>query len=178
MANEDSLVITDVPHLRIVDDELWHAVKQRQEIVSRPLSDPAIITPLNELHRPKFLLSGLLTCGVCGGGFTITARDRYGCARRARQGTCSNNRGVQRSELEERVLTGLKSSLVTPEMVKEFIAEFQAEWNRIQSDARAAYASKDRLLASVNRKIQSMLQAIGAGHHHTIYERAARSLGA
>jgi hypothetical protein len=44
-------------------------VKQRQVEVTRPLSDPHTTTPLNEMHRPRFLLSGLLTCGVCGGGF-------------------------------------------------------------------------------------------------------------
>ena len=48
-------------------------------------------TPLNDLHRPRFLLLGLLTCAVCGGGYTITAKGRYGCARQGRQGTCSNH---------------------------------------------------------------------------------------
>ena len=67
---------SDVPHLRIVDDGLWAAVKERQEKVSRPLTDPHLTKPLNETHRPRFLLSGLLTCGICGGGYTITAKDR------------------------------------------------------------------------------------------------------
>ena len=97
----------EVPHLRIVDDELWAAVKARQSEVAGQLTDPHTTTPLNDLHRPRSLLSGLLTCGVCGGGYTITAKDRYGCARRGRQGTCSNSRGVQRRELEQRVLNGL-----------------------------------------------------------------------
>lgn len=83
-------IVSEVPHLRIVDEHLWEAVKTRQAEVSRPLSDPHSTAPLNDLHRPRFLLSGLLICGVCGGGYTITAKDRYGCARRSRQGTCSN----------------------------------------------------------------------------------------
>ena len=90
-----SEVVVDVPHLRIIDDELWDAVKCRQAQVARPLTDPHVTTPLNDLHRPRFLLSGLLTCGVCGGGYTITAKDRYGCARRGSQGTCSNSRGIR-----------------------------------------------------------------------------------
>lgn len=107
-----SEVVIEVPHLRIVDEELWEAVKRRQAVVSRPLTDPHTTTPLNDLHRPRFLLSGLLTCGFCGGGFTITAKHRYGCARRGRQGTCSNSRGIKRQDLERRVLDGLRSSLV------------------------------------------------------------------
>src|SRR5512134_3870071 len=117
LAPAENAVVTQVPHLRIVDEELWEAVKRRQAEVSRPLSDPHATLPLNDLHRPRFLLSGLLTCGVCGGGYTITAKDRYGCARRARQGTCSNSRGVRRQVLERRVLDGLRSSLVTPDLV-------------------------------------------------------------
>jgi site-specific DNA recombinase len=54
------------------------------EAMIAQLTDPHTTTPLNDLHRPRFLLSGLVTCGVCGGGFTITAKDRYGCARRGR----------------------------------------------------------------------------------------------
>ena len=82
----------EVPLLRIVDDELWQAVKRRQDEVVRPRTDPYTTNPLNDRHRPRFLLSGLLTCGTCGGGYTIRAKDRYGCATRGRQGTCPNSR--------------------------------------------------------------------------------------
>jgi site-specific DNA recombinase len=158
-----SEVVTEVPHLRTVDEELWEAVKLRPAEVSRPLTDAHTTRPLNDLHRPRFLLSGLLTCGVCGGGFTITAKDRYGCARRSRQGTCSNNRGIKRQELERRVLDGLRSSLVTPDLVAEFISEYQAEWNRLQSERRAAASRRDRQLADVRRRIAGIIEAIERG---------------
>ena len=153
-----------VPQLRIVDDDLWAAVKARQDAVSRPLTDAHVTTPLNDTHRPRFLLSGLLTCGVCGGGYTITAKDRYGCARRCcRQGTCSNSRGIQRQELERRVLDGLRSSLVTPDLVAEFIAEYTAAWNRLQAMRRSEAAQRDRKLADVRRKIGGIVDAIERG---------------
>ena len=158
-----SEVVVDVPHLQIVDDQLWDAVKRRQAEVSRPLTDPRTTTPLNDLHRPRFLLSGLLMCGVCGGGFTITAKDRYGCARRGRQGTCPNNRGIKRQELERRVLDGLRSSLVTPELVAEFISEYQAEWNRLQGERRAAAGQRNRKLGDVSRRIAGIVDAIERG---------------
>ena len=138
-------------------------MKRRQAEVSRPLTDPHTTTPLNDLHRPRFLLSGLLTCGVCGGGFTITAKDRYGCARRGRQGTCSNSRGIKRQELERRVLDGLRSSLVTPDLVAEFIAEYQAEWNRLQGERHAAASQRDRQLANVQRRLAGIVEAIERG---------------
>src|SRR5262245_29226744 len=126
--------IHEVPHLRIVEDELWQDVKRRQREIVRPRTDRYTTNPLNDQHRPRFLLSGLLTCGICGGGYTIRAKDRYGCATRGRQGTCSNSRTIFRQELERRVLEGLQGSLLTPELVAEFISEYQLEWNRLQSE--------------------------------------------
>jgi site-specific DNA recombinase len=102
-------------------------------------------------------------CGVCGGGFTITAKDRYGCARRGRQGTCSNSRGIKRQELERRVLDGLRSSLVTPHLVAEFITEYQAEWNRLQNERHVAAGRRDRQLANVKRRVAGMVEAIERG---------------
>ena len=138
-------------------------MKRRQVEVSRPLTDLHTTTPLNELHRPRFLLSGLLTCGVCGGGYTITVKDRYGCARRARQGTCANGRGIKRQELVRCVLDGLRASLVTPDLVAEFVAEYQAEWNRLQGERRVAAGQRDRRLADVKQRLAGIVDAIERG---------------
>jgi site-specific DNA recombinase len=156
-------ISVEVPHFRIVDEELWAAAKIRQGEVSRPTSDPHVTNPLNETHRPRFLLSGLLTCGVCGGGYTITAKDRYGCARRGRQGTCANSRGIHRQELEDRVLNGLRSSLVTPDLVATFVDEYRVNWNRMQAERRAEASQRDRKLAEVKRKIDGVMEAIELG---------------
>ncbi|MGD9804294.1 MAG: recombinase family protein [Hyphomicrobiaceae bacterium] len=155
--------VVEIPLLRIVDEELWSTVKARQEEVSRPLTDPHVTTPLNETHRPRFLLSGLITCGVCGGGYTIRAKDRYGCARRGSQGTCSNGRTIRRPDLERRVLDGLRSSLVTPDLMAEFTREYIAEWNRLQAERRATSNERGRKLAEVKRRIAGILDAIERG---------------
>jgi hypothetical protein len=52
-----------VPHLRIVDAETFAAVQARRAASSR--------RPPQEQRRAKRLLSGLLKCGVCGGGMAI-----------------------------------------------------------------------------------------------------------
>jgi site-specific DNA recombinase len=158
-----SEIVTDVPHLRIIDDALWQAVKHRQGEVSRPTTDQNTTNALNETHRPRFLLSGLLSCGVCGGGYTITAKDRYGCARRGRQGMCTNSRGIKRQDLERRILDGLRCTLVTPDLVAEFIDEYRAEWNRLQGERRAEAGQRDRKLADVKRKLAGIVDAIERG---------------
>lgn len=45
------------PHLRIIDDETWAAVRAKRRGIVKPT-----------MHRVPRLLSGLLRCPVCGGG--------------------------------------------------------------------------------------------------------------
>jgi DNA invertase Pin-like site-specific DNA recombinase len=98
--------IIPVPELRIISDELWDVVKARQAEVRIVMTRDAEGTARNRAHRRKYLLSGLLECGVCGGGFTIVDVKDYGCATHRSKGTCSNDRRIRRAELERRVLDG------------------------------------------------------------------------
>jgi hypothetical protein len=61
----------EVPGLRIVHPELWNAVKARQAAVQFEVNKDPSGQALNRAHQRNFLLSGLLTCGCCGGGYTI-----------------------------------------------------------------------------------------------------------
>jgi len=58
----------EVPELRIVDQALCDAAKQRQSMTSFEIGRTDAGHALNRAHRRQFLLSGLLTCGCCGGG--------------------------------------------------------------------------------------------------------------
>ena len=69
-----------VPDLRIISDELWQAVKRRQETVTFEMERDEEGHALNRSHRRRFLLSGLLICGCCGGSFSIMTRDTYSAA--------------------------------------------------------------------------------------------------
>lgn len=150
----------DVPHLRIVDDDLWMKVKARQASIRRRLQGPnraGASSNLNETHRPRFLLSGLLQCGCCGGGYTIVAKDRYGCATRRQKGTCRNAQTITRSAIETRVLDGLKDRLLSPGLVKEFVQEFNAELERHRHTATMRFATHRRKIVDVDRRIASIM---------------------
>ena len=104
---KDLWEVVDVPKLRVIENDLWEAVRLRQRELSFEIRRDAGGNALNRVHRRRFLLSGLLKCGCCAGGFTIVAQDRYGCAAHRSKGTCNNNATVSRQEIEERVLGGL-----------------------------------------------------------------------
>ena len=59
-----------MPHLRIIDEELRKRVKARRIVVGQRVA--ALRASLHCRARstgrsPKYLFSGLLTCGQCGG---------------------------------------------------------------------------------------------------------------
>jgi hypothetical protein len=119
--------------------------------------------PLNRAHRRHFLLSGLLVCGSCGGGYTIVGRDRYGCAARRSKGTCTNALLIGRRELEDRVLSGLKERLMAPDLVAGFIDAFNTEMRNLATSAEAESLALKRTLAEIDRKINALVRAIEDG---------------
>ena len=125
----------DVPELRILDQAVWDATKARQATTRFEIGRSGVGNALNRAHRQRFLLSGLLTCGVCGGGYTVIGRDRYGCATRRGKGICSNGHTITRQRIETRVLGGLKHRLLAPDLVAEFLAAYAEAMAERQREA-------------------------------------------
>jgi acyl-CoA dehydrogenase len=167
----------EVPELRIVDDALWDAVKTRQAVV-RPEKQSTGGNALNGAHRQRFLLSGLMRCGSCGGGYTIIGKDRYGCATRRQKGTCDNLRTITRQEIEARVLDGLKERLLSPELVAEFMTAFREEVAREREERKAGERGREKKRAELDRKIVGLMQAIEDGLYDTAMKERMRELRA
>jgi site-specific DNA recombinase len=170
-------LVTEVPELRIVSDELWAAAKHRQENSAKAFTATSGSKGerLNRLRRQSHLLSGLLICGACGGPYTIRGRDRYACANHYARGTCGNRLGVARVELEARVLTGLQDHLVPAEAVAAGIRAYHEERNRL-NHARRAQSELDRKeLIKVEKSIRAVISSIEEGMYHpSMKARAAR----
>jgi hypothetical protein len=82
LCEEQDWITHPVAYLRLIDDRLWERVKQRQQDFHQ--ASVAIRTALDANARtgrgPKYLFSGLLTCGQCGHKFVILDPTRYGCS--------------------------------------------------------------------------------------------------
>ena len=93
----------NVLHLAIVEKELFDAAQERKS--SRSFEAP------ERQRKAKFLLSGLLKCGCCGGGLAMKDRDhgkiRIQCSTMKEAGTCSNRKTFYMDDIEKSVLAGL-----------------------------------------------------------------------
>jgi site-specific DNA recombinase len=171
MNAESEWIVAEVPELRIVDDELWQAVKTRQsEIADKYVNVTEAIREaqsnrLNGLRRPKALFSGLIYCGVCGGPCSLRGQDRYACSARVTNGSCANTRTIPRVDLEQRVLAGLKDRMMAPEMAAEAMRAYAEETNRLNRERRASGEGHRSELAKIRRTLKQMLGVIEEGGH-------------
>jgi DNA invertase Pin-like site-specific DNA recombinase len=132
-----ALVIKDVPELRIIEQGLWDRVKERQGALADKL-DKREEGAFWTLRRPRYLFSGLMKCGSCGGGFVKISKDHFGCATARNKGTCNNLTSIHRERLEKTVLGGLQNHLMDAAHVEVFCAEYTRHMNRLRSDALAS----------------------------------------
>ena len=159
-----------VPHLRIIDQDLWDRAQARK--TANTHGDLA--TRKKPARRP-FLLSGLVFCGRCGGGYTAQGGNRLACANYREKGgsVCGNRRHVNRRELETRVLSGLRDRLLDPEAVETYVRAYHAAWEAAQNEARGRKQPVERRLAEIERAIKRGVDAImsGAGDVSAISDR-------
>ena len=130
---KEEWVVENVPALRIVSEELWSSVKAQQAAVRHCVVQDATVRP-ERARRARYLFSGLITCGACGGGYTMVGARHYGCANARNRGTCGNRLTIRRDMLEEAVLRGLKDNLLQPELIHEFVTAYQQEYNRLRRE--------------------------------------------
>lgn len=163
---ESEWVRREVPHLRIVTDELWQAAKrQQQELAERYASVKHAVQSraLHNARRPAYLLSGLLECGECEERYAIVVTDRYGCVGRYRRGTCTNNRTIKRAELERRALAGIADKLVSADKIEAAVAAHAAHINQANRERRVQADADTRALAKIERAIAGIMAAIEDG---------------
>ena len=150
---QEEWVLYDVPEWRIVPQELWDRVKERQKAM-KPIGEK-----FWKAKRPKYLLSGLLKCGECGGGFAKANHDRYGCATRANKGTCDNTLKIKASDLEARVTHALNKTLMDPELCGVFADEYVKHMNDLR---RRQNETVDRYKAKLEKNIKAQKTIIEA----------------
>jgi hypothetical protein len=165
LRDESEWVKRDLPSLRIIDDTLWNRVQARRQEVSHE------VVALRTLHararstgaRPKFLLSGLLTCGECGEKFVITGTAHYGCSTHRSRGAsvCANSLRVTRTLVESIVLEAIQRDLFTEEGLEVFTAEVK---RLLAARPRTPDLARTRLrLQAVEQEIANIMAAIRQG---------------
>ncbi len=133
--------------LRIVSDDLYRRAQRRTRLGNDER--------LRSGGKPRYLLSGLLTCAECGAHYVIAGPDSYACSSYVNGRACANAVRVPRSQLEKVLLGPVRERLLDPDRVKRIAREMHrllADRVRAESDsARAAPIELRELDARIER---------------------------
>lgn len=172
--NPDSAwVIVDAPHLRIVDQDLWDAVKARQSALAKRKAmlvstDRNHLSTGQALRRRKYLLSGLLQCGQCGGNMTVAGAAKYKtyyCANAKEKGpsVCEGFRGLRESVALPLVLDGLRRELMKPDAYAAFRDSFHRHLEASQGTAVDALQLHDARVRKLETTHRNLVRAVEEG---------------
>lgn len=147
---------TPVPHLRLVPEEVWEAARDRKIAVGE--GHPT------EHRRAPSLFGGLYKCR-CGATYTGYRRGELRCAANREQGdsVCPNRRTVSREALDQRVLEGLTSKLLSPEAVAEYVRAYRDHMKRRQAEAVDLRLPLTKRLGETTRTIERLVDKICDG---------------
>jgi site-specific DNA recombinase len=133
---------------RIVPDELWQRCAKRWQLGKDDVR-------LKAGGKPKYLLSGLLRCDVCGAHYTITDQSSYGCSSYHDGRACANGARVRRDHCEAVLIVPVNKRLGSPERVAKMAAEMQHYYaerlQAMQTRASAAPRELQEIAARIER---------------------------
>lgn len=139
------------PELAIIDQATWNAVQARlrgQKKDSGTVGRP-----------PRYLLSGILRCGECGGPMVAADRYRYCCSHAKTRGTCAGTLRPARRQAEAALIAGIQAELLSEAAFEQFRKDVAAQLKRLAPDQDTA----KRRLGDAERIRENILAALRAG---------------
>lgn len=147
---ESEWVRVEVPELRIASDELWQTVQEvnqrnRDKIYGRRIGG------MNRTEASRmYLFSGIMTCGECGGRFTVVGGKApnvfYGCRNHRYRQACAARVTIRRERMEHQLIAAISTNLLDPRLAQERCREFAEQLKaRIElEEAKAREAELNR----------------------------------
>ncbi|WP_421731901.1 hypothetical protein [Brevundimonas sp.] len=148
-------VVYDVPHLRIVSDELWHTVQDILDNRTNPIP--------NRTRHPTYVFSGLIHCGCCGQSLPDGQQEAGLRGPGVRGRACKNRRRVSREELQDAVLGGLKARILQPHILDLYLDEYRREVAKAAMDQASRLVGSQTRLQDLDVEIENIMKVIRSG---------------
>ncbi|WP_442970486.1 recombinase family protein [Roseovarius sp. D22-M7] len=151
----------EVPHLRIVDEELWDAVQKR---LSRPSHAKSAGKSTRTPTRP---FSGLLKCGCCGSGMAIHDRKgsaiRIACSTSRESGSCDNAGKFRLDLIENEIFSTLHDHLLHPAYLEQYVSAYDEERKALAGAGKPDQGKLQRAVAEARNLFERRLKLYERG---------------
>jgi site-specific DNA recombinase len=152
--------------LRIVSDALWARVKARQQgqtqtIGERVKAGLTVAAASRTGPGPRHLFSTLLKCGECGANFVVVNKFKWGCSSHHHGGksACANDLRLDRDLIEDGLLDGIRTHLLSPEA----LAEFRRRVVKRIADEQRQKAPDGKRMAELEMQVGNLADAVMSG---------------
>ncbi len=154
-----------VEEYRIVDHKLFEAVQKRLEEASRRSKDYTeqkrlTMKEIGEVKRPRYLFSGLLKCGYCGGALSAKGVDRNGrvrvrCANHKNNKTCPHPVSYYLDTIEDLVLKTVHKQLENPEAAIAYVKRYNSKRIELASTIETQRSKLEHQIEQCSADIQA-----------------------
>ena len=182
---EDWIIFED-PALRVIEQSLWEAVKALQSEhkkvrSTKPASDKKGLSVGQSFRRRKYLLSGLMSCGQCGGNLTVAGSGkarRYYCANAKEKGAsvCTGMRGLKEADAATSILSGLKTGLMQDEAYADFRDRFLARTKAQEEERGKMLKLHNQNIRQLENKIANIVRSVEDGDAPTSLKKRLKEL--
>lgn len=159
----------DVPHLRIVDDDMWFAAQAQM----RPYA-PREMRHKGGGRPPRHLLSGFARCGECGGPLSVTNGKQgqenvkvYACSwsRDRGKAVCANTLRRPVSVVNSSVLDWIARNLLSEELIAAVLVDVRDRLAARAKEAESGMPELEREATSLRGEIDRLILALASTDH-------------
>jgi DNA invertase Pin-like site-specific DNA recombinase len=162
------------PELQIVPDDLFWRVQEKRKLKATRIGVKSLGGMTRTEASRKYLFSGLLRCGLCGGKLIVrtTKPTRYGCFEYQDRGLCTNKSTISQELLEREFIHTLSEKLRDESHREELI---QMVFEQVQSAKNTRLVGE--LSAVQRRKDLETSRATQARHKENLVKAVRESGG-
>ena len=162
------------PELQIVPDDLFWRVQEKRKVKAHVIGVQSLGGMTRTEASRKYLFSGPLRCGPCGGKMVIRTSKpaRYGCAEYQERGLCTNKSTISQEALEREFIQALGEKLRDNSHREELI---QTVFEQVQSAKNTRLEGEP--LAAQRRKELQANRAMQARHKENLIKAVRESGG-
>jgi site-specific DNA recombinase len=160
------------PDQRIVSDELWNLVQARLAFVNTTYGSHGGKGGLlrSRAASSRYIFSGLLKCGTCGGAVTIVSGKgtthrsaSYGCPAREFRGTCGNTRRIPSGVLETQLLAKLQQDVFSPVAIDYVFHKLEIELSKHFSGIGDGLENMRHRKATLEAELKNLSLVVAGG---------------
>ncbi len=149
-------------------DEVWEGVRAKNERTMARHSEGAKKGLARRADTVPHVMSGFLSCGVCGANMVIVSGrggsySRYGCTQAWNRGACSNKLTIKVDDVERVFFSELQQYALSPNGIDHVLGEFVRQLGAASDEREASEKHLQGERKTIQLELANLMAALADG---------------